>query len=98
MKVGNGNLMLTPEGQNTIPSKTQCKHLYLVSLLERLPLVIFCHSPPAPLNKVIVSQSEEVYQGCGAHASLRGGGNEILHPGIIINHRDIELFLEGKST
>ena len=29
------------------------------------------------LNEVVVGQSEEIYQGCGAHTSLRGGGNKV---------------------
>ena len=45
---------------------------------------------PALFNKVVVSESEEVHQGCGAHTSLRCGGDKVLHLRIVIDYSNIE--------
>ena len=36
-------------------------NVILSSVSEHLPRVIFCHKPPATLNEVVVSESEEVH-------------------------------------
>ena len=50
-------------------------------------------------DEVVVSESEEVHQGCGAHTSLRCGGDKVLHfSSLIINCRDVVFLVEGEST
>ena len=62
-------------------------------------LIIFVYKLPALFDEVVVSESEKVNQGCGAHTSLRRGGNKVLHfSSLIINSRDVVFLLEGEST
>ena len=62
-------------------------------------LIIFVYKLPALLDEVVMSESEEVHQGCGAHTSLRCGGDEVLHfSSLIINSRDVVFLLKGEST
>ena len=91
MEVGDGNLVLTPEFEST---RRILKRVCIIGLLYRdtisLPLVILSYKSSALFNEIVMSQNEEIHKGCGAHTSIRCGGNKIFHLRIIIDHSNIE--------
>ena len=59
-----------------------------------VPVTLFSCNAMAFLNKVVVNEDEEVYQGGGTGTSSREGGNEILKSDIFCDGWKAVLFFQ----